>query len=197
MSRSRPPSRKKTAPSPSASTELRPVGARALKSAIDTLRPYLYGARVLDLFAGQGRFGLSALHEGATFVVFVEKERSTFQNLKKEIVKESRAVAFCEDVFSFLERDPRKVFAGDLKDGFDLVIADPPFPLWENERLAKTLADGMVAQAAPDAILLVKHPSRMVLSAQLFPGYVLWKEKSFGESNLFFFRAESSLAPKN
>ncbi len=185
MSKRRPPSPKKTE-----LPELRPVGARALKSAVDTLRPYLYGARVLDLFAGQGRFGMSALAEEAAMVVFVEKERTTFQDLKKELTKESRAVTFCEDVFSFLQRDPAKLFGG----GFDLVIADPPFPLWEDEKLALRLAQGMVDQAAPDAILLVKHPSRMVLSAQLFPGYVLWKEKGFGESNLFFFREDNSLA---
>ena len=166
--------------------ELRPVGARALKSAIDTLRPYLYGAKVLDLYAGQGRFGLSSLAEGATMVRFVEKSKETARALTKTIPKGADAYVVATDVLQYLDEAP-----SDAK--FDLIFCDPPFPIWEDESVVNSLTQGMIRLASPDGILLVKHPSRMVLSAR-FHGYPLWKEKSFGESILYFFRGEADFS---
>lgn len=177
----RPPSPEKTG-----EPELRPVGARALKSAIDTLRPYLYGAKVLDLFAGQGRFGLAALEEGATLVRFVEKNRETARALTKSIPKGMDGLVVPMDVLQYLDDAP-----ADAK--FDLIFCDPPFPLWEQESLVNSLTQGMIQVASPDGILLVKHPSRVVLSAR-FQGYPLWKEKAFGESILYFFRGEADFS---
>ncbi len=169
-------------------SEVRPVGGRALKSAIDILRPYLYGAKVLDLFAGQGRFGLSALAEGALLVRFVEKDKEAARLLGKNLPKGADALVHTGDVFSYLEKAPK-----DAK--FDLIFCDPPFPFWQEENQVNSLTQGMIKLADSDGILLVKHPSRVVLSAR-FPGYPIWKEKAFGESHLFFFRGEADFAVK-
>ena len=42
--------------------DVRPVSSLALKSGMDTLRPFLGEAHVLDLFAGLGRFGFYMHH---------------------------------------------------------------------------------------------------------------------------------------
>src|SRR5688572_12848155 len=153
---------------------MRPIGARALKSATDSLRPWLAGARVLDLFSGQGRFGLSALEEEAAHVVFVEKDPRLARAIEKatQTFAARREVAR-EDVFHFLARPDQK---------FDIVFADPPFACWKDD-FHDRLFSQVAATAVQGSIFLVKHPSRVVPSDRFF-GYSPWKSSPFGESRL-------------
>lgn len=160
-----------------ASPDLRPVSARALKSAIDTLRPQLSGASVLDLFAGQGRFGMEALKESAAHVTFVDTDRSFARTLEKPLRPyKEKASLFIEDVWGFLKRYTGK---------FDIVFADPPFRLWAPA--FETQLFSSIASVLDDrAILLVKHPRRMVLSPA-HTGFQPIKTTQFGESALGYF----------
>lgn len=152
---------------------LRPLSARALKSTLDTLRPYLAESTVLDLFAGQGRFGLGALEEGASEVVFVENHFQTAQALKKE----GKGQVSVMDVWKYLEGATQK---------FDIVFADPPFELWKNDFEIKLLTHAVKA-LKPGSILLVKHPKGVVLSGAI-QELRFWKTSVFGESGLTYFR---------
>ena len=53
-----------------AGEEVRPTSDRAKESLFNILALKLYGARVLDLFAGSGSLGLESLSRGAKEVVF-------------------------------------------------------------------------------------------------------------------------------
>lgn len=163
-------------------SELRPVSARALKSAGDTLRPYLPGASVLDLFAGQGRFGQMALQEGADRVVFVEKDAATAEAIREQTKRHlPNAIVWTRDVFAFLD-DPGA-------HHYDLVFADPPFGEWKGD-FADRLARQVARVMAPDSVFLVKNPRRVVLSGPL-PGFAFWKQSEFGESALTYYRYEA------
>ncbi|MBY0369392.1 RsmD family RNA methyltransferase [bacterium] len=157
---------------------LRPIGARALTSAGDTLRPLLPGARVLELFAGQGRFGLMALEEGAAWVSFVEKDLRTAQALRKSLPPDALARVFIDDAMVWCKPDGEPLF--------DIVFADPPFPLWE-AGFDRALAACVKTKLAPESIFLVKGPTRMLPSGP-FPGLSFWKHSKFGESTLSYFR---------
>src|SRR4030095_12653009 len=61
--------RRITAP---AGDQVRPTGDRVREAWMSIVRPWLPGARVLDLFAGSGALGLEALSRGADLVDFVE-----------------------------------------------------------------------------------------------------------------------------
>lgn len=161
--------------------ELRPIGARALKSAGDTLRPYLSDAKVLDLYAGQGRFGIVALEEEAAHVSFVESHRATVGELRKALARYGeRAKIFPQDVFSFLS---------STTDSFDLIFADPPFPDWTGDFQAR-LFGAASQRLQAEGIFLVKHPSRVVLS-ECSERFKPWKSAVFGESTLAYFRYAS------
>ncbi len=163
---------------------LRPVGARALKSAGDTLRPYLIGLRVLDLYAGQGRFGEMALVEGAASVTFVESHPRTAVALRPLTAKYAgRALVVQQSALPFLETTSQK---------YDLVMADPPFDLWK-EGFEDQLLCAILRVLAPEALLLVKNPTRMVISGA-FAGLSPWKQSRFGESTLTYFRYEAPSA---
>ena len=164
--------------------DVRPIGARALKSVIDTLRPYLQDAKVLDLFAGQGRFGITASDESISSVLFIENDPKASATIKSFVVgrqfpKQVTSNVFCRDVFLFLDR---------CKETFDIVFADPPFPLW-NDKFATQLFSGVYRVLQEGSIFLVKQPSRMVPCSEI-EGLTLFKTSDFGESRLLYFRYE-------
>jgi 16S rRNA (guanine966-N2)-methyltransferase len=159
--------------------ELRPLTSRALTSAIDTLRPRLADALVLDLFAGHGRFGISALENGARGAIFVEKAKDQVAHIEKELQKyRLKGEVECEDVFKFLGN---KALAGK----FDVVFADPPFPDW-NPTFVKKLFDSVSRVISHEGIFLVKYPKQVVAFDPVSP-FDLWKKTQFGESLLLYF----------
>lgn len=162
----------------------RPVGARAQKSAIDTLRPWIANSQVLDLYAGSGRFGLSALKEGASFCTFVEKIPSLAQKIRFEIERfyPNQGTVTQDDALLFLRQ------AVATQKRFDLIFVDPPFELWTKE-FSQTLCPLLEQLLAPNAILLVKYPSKMVAFLE-FKILTAWKSVDFGESRLLYFRME-------
>jgi 16S rRNA G966 N2-methylase RsmD len=58
------------------------------------MRPHLLESKVLDLFAGQGRLGLSALEEGASHCDFVEISRNSCLEIEKEVLKTTEVKNF-------------------------------------------------------------------------------------------------------
>lgn len=165
------------------SKEVRPVGARALKSAIDTLRPWISGALVLDLFCGQGRFGLESLKEGAKEVHFVDLNSRQIQEIQEQVAKFNFAAMLrAEDAFTYLKEAEARATQ------YDLIFIDPPFPLWNDEFAAKLLK-ACARVVAPGSILLVKYPARMVASLPVSAASLtVWKTALFGESKLLYFK---------
>jgi pantetheine-phosphate adenylyltransferase len=87
------------------------------------------GARVLDLFAGTGAFGLEALSRGAAHVLLVDSETSALRCIEQNV----RALAVEEHVtrrkLDLLAR-PSRVIEQLTASGcgpFSLVFADPPY----------------------------------------------------------------------
>ena len=89
----------------------------------------LDGARVLDLYAGSGALGLELLSRGASTAVFVEKDRAALTALRSNAALVTQGVAVvAADVVSYL---------GTAGIGpFDVVLADPPYDLAQDDLLA-------------------------------------------------------------
>lgn len=167
--------RKLAAPS---GLETRPTNARARQAAFDILlhaswggNVFLRQARVLDVFAGTGAYGLEALSRGAAGVVFFERAPAALAALRQNIAS-CRAEAVS------------RVVAGDalappMGTPHQLVFLDPPYgqdyvPL----ALAALAACGWLA------------PGAMVL-AELGPNDVwapaaLLAERRHGQARLVF-----------
>ncbi len=159
---------------------LRPIPARLLKSMGDTLRADLADARVLDLFAGTGRFGIMALEEGAQSAEFVEADQNVTIALTRETQRFGEKVkVWRQKVDAFLETCDRK---------FEVIFADPPFEKLTEEDV-QSLAQRVLPRLEPEGIFLVKHPSRMLTSPR-FHGYRYWKQSSVGDAGLTYFVAE-------
>ena len=103
--------------------ETRPTNARARQAVFDILAhaPWceLRGAKVLDVFAGTGAYGLESLSRGAADAVFFEQAPAALQALRANIAA-CRAEAVCRVVTG-------DVLAAPQGTPHDLVFLDPPY----------------------------------------------------------------------
>lgn len=103
---------------------IRPTTERVRETIFNILnnRMSFEGIRVLDIYAGSGALGFECLSRGAEEVHFVEKNSVIYKNLQEniELLKMENK---CE-IFKM----PAIKFSSIKNDnGYDLIIADPPF----------------------------------------------------------------------
>lgn len=121
----------------------------------------LDGARVLDLYAGSGALGLEAASRGASHVLAVERHGPTARLVRENaraLGLEDRVKVEAGAVEQVLRaRDPAAT-PPDL--AYDLVLADPPYPL-EEEALTAVLA-ALVDHRwlHPDALVVLERGAR-------------------------------------
>lgn len=107
---------------------LRPTPDRVRETVFNWLQPALPGARVLDLFAGSGAFGLEALSRGAAEAHLVEQDARVAEALHATVARlEAGGVAHVH------RADARAWLRAPVHGRFDLVFVDPPFAagLWD------------------------------------------------------------------
>lgn len=108
----------------------RPYGSRVKESLFNLLRGWFDDAIVLDLFAGVGTVGLEAVSRGAQQVYLVERNRTIFELLKRNIAMlkcEDRAVAVNADALS------ATALAG-VRRPVSIIFVDPPYDMMTQER---------------------------------------------------------------
>src|SRR2546423_1196294 len=101
----------------------RPTADQVRIALLDTLMPWLPGARVLDLFAGAGGVGLEALSRGAAHATLVERDARAVAALRANVATlgvEKAARVVRDEVARALSALAR---AGER---FDVVFLDPP-----------------------------------------------------------------------
>src|SRR3989442_11768292 len=102
----------------------RPTGDQVRIALMDTLTPWLPGARVLDLFAGAGGVGFEALSRGALDATFVEHEARAVAALDANI-----AALGVRTQARVLRLDAGRALRRLAADGerFGIVFLDPPY----------------------------------------------------------------------
>lgn len=105
-------------------TATRPTLDRVKVSMFNILQPYLYSARVLDLFSGSGALGIEALSRGASRVHFNDVAplavRTIHANLSSLQIHSNCTVTTLEysQLLEQLYRDHQQ---------FEVILLDPPF----------------------------------------------------------------------
>lgn len=130
---------------------VRPTADKIRKAMVDTLRPKLPEARVLDLFAGSGAIGFEALSNGAASVLFVEQDRARSRAISETAVAMGQA-----DACAVEEEDAYKAVERLSAEGrvYDLIFADPPYRSGGAVGIVSALASAKIL--APDGILVVE-----------------------------------------
>jgi 16S rRNA (guanine966-N2)-methyltransferase len=163
---------------------VRPTSDRAREALFDILAhgrfadgPAYEGARVLDVFAGTGAFGLEALSRGAAQATFMEKDRTALAALRAniEVLGEARAAA----VLPVDARRPPRAGAPCA-----LAFLDPPY----GEDLAAPALTALAAAGwlAPGALVVVEVAAKQTLAAP--DGLALLDERRYGAARLVFLR---------
>jgi 16S rRNA (guanine966-N2)-methyltransferase len=160
----------------------RPTSGRARQAAFDILMhapwagtAFMQAARVLDVFAGTGAYGLEALSRGAVTVTFFETSREALAAL-------SRNIAACgvADRTRVMAKDALKPPPGHAHD---LVFLDPPYG--QNavcRALAALMAAGWVA---PGAVVVAEFgPADSVPD-----GVNILAERVHGKARLVFWKS--------
>ena len=143
--------------SPKDASTTRPIPDRVKESLFSILRGHFEGARVLDAFAGSGSIGLEALSRGASFVLFIERDKEAANLLERNI-----DLLGCGDRCEVLRADAvGPATLARCPRPLDLAFFDPPYPLvqdpagWDRvrgqvSRVAELLtASGFIAVRTP------------------------------------------------
>ncbi len=105
--------------------ELRPTPDRVRETLFNWLRPYIVGARCLDLFAGSGALSFEALSQGAAKVVCIEQSAMLIAQLQRTAANLKVDAQHLEiihaDAMQWLQT------ASTTTDPFDIVFLDPPY----------------------------------------------------------------------
>jgi len=159
----------------------RPLADRVKQTLFAILEPHLDGARVLDLFAGSGAAGIEALSRGAAAATFVERDAGAVAviraNLARTRLGGPGAVVVRDEALRWLGRAPGP------GDGFDIVLADPPY---DQPDLLVAVLEAVGPWLATGARVVAKHfwrdapPAAVGLLASE-------RERRFGETALTFY----------
>lgn len=161
----------------------RPTADQVRLALMDTLTPYLPGARVLDLFAGAGGVGLEALSRGAAHATFVERDARAVDALRRNV--SALGVA---DAARVTRGDVGRALASLARAGerFDIVFADPPYESGALGPALSALGEGHLT--TPGGLVIAQHPTKHPPPPAV-GALTAFRTRRFGETTLTFFRA--------
>jgi 16S rRNA (guanine966-N2)-methyltransferase len=159
--------------------DTRPTGDRVREAAFNLIGP-VFGASVLDLFAGSGAMGLEALSRGAEPVVFVESDRDAVRAIEANLDKLGfRAVVSRSDAVRALAQEAA---AGRR---YDLVLVDPPYRMLAD--LMPRLQRHLPAVLAPAGLLVVESDAR---NEPVLEALAVRTSRRYGSARLTLFEHE-------
>lgn len=160
---------------------LRPTQDRIRQVIFSSLAEHVPDARVLDLFAGTGSFGIEALSRGAVSATFVDQDKEAIQCIRDNLVHcHLQGDVRQGDVLAYLEKPPLE------EARFDLIFADPPYVKSTGHLDNDPLLSLLIPFLAPNGLFVWEHyAGQRLVNAQ--PWEVI-RHRDYGETGLTFLR---------
>lgn len=161
----------------------------ALFSAIESWAGSLHDLRLLDLYAGSGAIGLEAWSRGAAGVTLVESDRRT-----ADLIRGNARSIGC-DAAEVVARAVGTVLAEPARSSYDIVFADPPYPLTEDALatdLALLVGNGWLADGALVVVERSRRSPEPAWPGGLEPLAGKRRLKKYGETHLWLAEATST-----
>lgn len=133
-------------------THTRPTADRIRESIFNILAMRVYGAIVLDLFAGTGALGIEALSRGAQYAFFIDINKSTLSTLKDNLRTcsiENKAKIIQWNIVKNLN------CIQESRPPFSLIFMDPPYNKHMVEASLLNLHNSRCLKS--DACLTIEH----------------------------------------
>ncbi|MFH1305470.1 MAG: 16S rRNA (guanine(966)-N(2))-methyltransferase RsmD [Candidatus Omnitrophota bacterium] len=159
----------------------RPTKDRIREAVFNMIAAELPGARVLDLFAGSGAYGLEALSRGAKEAVFAEKNPLCADTIKKNI--QSLKLDDCAEVLSG-DAFAAIISFGEKKEKFDLVFSDPPYAAGMTKKVLLMIYQYDILN--PTGLLILEH-TRSEGLPELTRGVSVIKQRTYGDISISIF----------
>jgi 16S rRNA (guanine966-N2)-methyltransferase len=167
----------------------RPTMDKVRQAIFSSIAEFVPDARVLDLFAGSGAYGLECLSRGARSALFVEQHRPACAVIQANVAKTRLAGAEvrCADALRVV-RD----MAAAQGSPFDLIFADPPYVHgvqdrdWAQELLAEPALLQVVA--AGGSFLLECRVSKLLPP----PTWRVVRDRAYGTTRLLWLTPAST-----
>ncbi|MBR2658984.1 RsmD family RNA methyltransferase [Candidatus Saccharibacteria bacterium] len=151
-----------------------PMGERERNAIFNAIGDQIYGAFVMDLYAGSGAIGIEALSRGANFVLFIDKDPRAVdtinENLRNLGISPFQGGAIQSDI---------NLAARTATDRYPIVIADPPYDEYD-PKIAKSLARLL----SPYGALILSHPGEPVE----IKGLKLLKTSKYANCHISFYQ---------
>ena len=145
--------------------DLRPTSS-IVRQALFNILYDVYDMSFLDLFAGTGEIGITALKKGAKPVYFVEIEKKRAMDIKRKASKISKDFKiFSMDALKFLK---------NTKETFDVIFADPPYTYKNYDKLIEEAKNHI----NEGGVFILEHRSNRKFNAD--------REKKYGDTILSF-----------
>ncbi len=157
-----------------------------IRPAMDMMRESLFsilgnieGLSWLDLFTGSGCVGIEAASRGATIVHVVEKDRQKKATILANLsMVDSEIKLFMTDVNRFIPTAKRQ---------YDIIYADPPFPMGGKVDLAKAIDKAKILTEG--GLFIIHYPSEEKQSWPERIGNLEFNdERKYGRSMLRFYK---------
>jgi len=154
------------------------MSERARNALFNSIASELEGARVLDAFAGSGSLGIEALSRGASYTVFIEKDRIAAKIIQKnlDLLKIQDGKVIKTTVSNWLETSDEELF--------DVILADPPYH--DPQFSTVTRLFGLLK---PGALMVLSHSGKGEVPSKT--GVVVVDNRSYGNLNLTLYRRDA------
>lgn len=160
--------------------KVRPTPERVREALFSALGD-ITGFVVADLYCGTGALGIEAISRGAERAVLVDQDIRPALGNVHNLGLEARV--------ELVRRDSAEWVAGGAgRDGFDLILLDPPYR--QSEAVARTLDPVIGSIMAPGAKVVVESEAGRPFD---LPSLELVRERRYGRSLVTFHVHPSSL----
>jgi len=160
---------------------VRPTMDRVRGAVFSSLGERVPGARVLDLFAGAGGYGIEALSRGAAEVLFVDNHPGAKINIEKNLqATRLEGSVLIQEALAFVRKHL-------LPQTYDLVFADPPYAKTKgipDYPAALVELEPLRDALLPDGLLVVEKWRHS--PAPESPLWTLIKSKRYGASEILY-----------
>jgi 16S rRNA (guanine966-N2)-methyltransferase len=153
----------------------------ALFSTLDSLTR-LGDAWVADLYAGSGAVGLEAASRGAGRVTLVESAPAAVRAVRANI-----AALGVGEIVTLVTTPVERAVAAPAAEPYDVIFADPPYDLPDDDLASVLAAIGANGWLAVDGLLVVERSTRS--PAPAWPAVVTpGRGRRYGETTLWYGR---------
>lgn len=162
------------------SDDTRETSDKVRQAVFNTLDDVIYDAKILDLFAGSGAYGLEALSRGASYCVFNDSKPLAIKTIKENIA--SLKEELNSEIMQKDYLDAVKKIRVESKK-IDIVFLDPPYKLNIYEDVMNELLDVLEDKA----IIVAEMEKERLIDLDKIQNYEFLKERVYGTKKINYF----------